>query len=63
VCFLMLTASNDPGALAIAARLDVSGYVTKPVTPDKLRSAIVQGYNRTIYPDVERYNCVLLPQN
>ena len=63
VCFLMLTASNDPNAFALAARLDVSGYVTKPVTPDKLRTAIVRGYNQVIRPDAARYNRVLLPQN
>ena len=61
-CFLLLTAAGDHETVALAGRLDVSGYLIKPVTPQKLRAAIVQGRRRSIKVDVARYRQVELPQ-
>lgn len=61
-CFLLLTASGDHETVATAARLDVSGYLVKPVTPQKLRAAISQGRKRAIKIDFNKYKQVQLPQ-
>jgi CheY-like chemotaxis protein len=61
-CFLLLTASGDHETVATAARLDVSGYLVKPVTPQKLRAAISQGRKRAIRLDFNKYKQVQLPQ-
>lgn len=61
-CFLLLTASGDHETVSLAARLDVSGYLVKPVTPQKLRTAIVQGRKRAIRIDFAKYKQVQLPQ-
>lgn len=61
-CFLLLTASGDHDTVATAARLDVSGYLVKPVTPQKLRTAISQGRKRAIRIDFNKYKQVQLPQ-
>jgi DNA-binding NarL/FixJ family response regulator len=60
-CFLLLTASGDHETVGLAARLDVSGYLIKPVTPQKLRTAIVQGRKRAIKIDIAKYKQVQLP--
>ncbi len=61
-CFLLLTADGDHETVAVAARLDVSGYLIKPVTPQKLRTAIVAGRKRAIRIDFAKYKQVQLPQ-
>ena len=61
-CFILLTASGDPDTVSVAAQLDVSGYLVKPVTPQKLRAAISQGRKRAIKIDFTRYKHVQLPQ-
>lgn len=61
-CFVLLTASGDHDTVAIAARLDVSGYLVKPVTPQKLHAAISQGRKRAIKIDIPKYKQVQLPQ-
>jgi response regulator of citrate/malate metabolism len=61
-CFVLLTASGDHDTVATAARLDVSGYLVKPVTPQKLRAAISQGRKRAIKIDFNKYKQVQLPQ-
>lgn len=61
-CFVLLTASGDHETVAAAARLDVSGYLVKPVTPQKLRAAISQGRKRAIKIDFNKYKQVQLPQ-
>jgi CheY-like chemotaxis protein len=60
-CFILLTASGDHETVALAARLDVSGYLVKPVTPPKLRTSISQGRKRAIRIDINRYKNVQLP--
>jgi CheY-like chemotaxis protein len=62
-CFVLLTASGDHETVAVAARLDVSGYLVKPVTPQKLKSAITAGRKRAIRIDFNRYKQVQLPQS
>jgi CheY-like chemotaxis protein len=61
-CFVLLTASGEHETVAAAAQLDVSGYLVKPVTPQKLRAAISQGRKRAIKIDFARYKQVQLPQ-
>lgn len=61
-CFLLLTATGDHETVGLAGRLDVSGYLIKPVTPQKLRAAISVGRKRAIKIDFARYKQVQLPQ-
>lgn len=61
-CFVLLTASGDHDTVTTAARLDVSGYLVKPVTPLKLCTAISQGRKRAIKIDFNKYKQVQLPQ-
>ena len=61
-CFLLLTASGDHDTVALAGRLDVSGYLIKPVTPQKLLTAVTAGRKRAIKIDFTRYKQVQLPQ-
>jgi CheY-like chemotaxis protein len=60
-CFVLLTASGDHETVGLAARLDVSGYLIKPVTPQKMRTAIAVGRKRAIKIDFARYKAVQLP--
>ena len=45
----------------MAARLDVSGYLVKPVTPDKLKATILKARHRGIKIDFNRYMQVPVP--
>jgi response regulator of citrate/malate metabolism len=58
----MLTASGDHETVEFAGRLDMSGYLIKPVTPQKLGTAISQGGKRAIKIDFARYQQIQLPQ-
>ena len=60
-CFILLTASGDHEVVGTAARLDVSGYLVKPVTPDKLKAAILKARGRAIRIDFNRYMQVQVP--
>lgn len=60
-CFLLVTSASDRDTVAAAGQLDVSGYLVKPATPDKLRAAIVAGRKRAIKIDFARYKQVQLP--
>lgn len=62
-CFVLLTASGEHETVAAAAQLDVSGYLVKPVTPQKLRTAISTARKRPIKIDFARYKQVSLPQS
>jgi CheY-like chemotaxis protein len=59
--FILLTASGDHEVVGLAARLDVSGYLVKPVTPDKLKTTIVKARARAIRIDFNRYMQVQVP--
>lgn len=58
---LLITASAMPGIVQTAAELDVSGYLVKPVTPDKLRNAIIKARSRYFQLDINKYANVVLP--
>jgi DNA-binding NarL/FixJ family response regulator len=60
-CFILLTASGQEDTVAIAARLDVSGYLVKPVTPQKLKTAIEKARARSIRIDFQRYGSIVVP--
>jgi CheY-like chemotaxis protein len=60
-CFILLTASGDHDIVGVAARLDVNGYLVKPVTPDKLRAAITKARSRYFRIDFARYGQVVVP--
>ena len=60
-CFILLTASGDAATVSVAAQLDVSGYVVKPATPDKLRAAIVKARTRAIKINFNKYAQVAVP--
>jgi CheY-like chemotaxis protein len=59
--FVLLTSSGDAAVVAMAAELDVSGYIVKPATPEKLQSAIVKARGRAIKIDRARYGRVTVP--
>lgn len=60
-CFILLTASGEPRVVATAVDLDVSAYLVKPVTPDKLRTTISKARARMIRIDIPRYANVAIP--
>ena len=60
-CFILLTASGEPKVVATAVDLDVSAYLVKPVTPDKLRATIAIARARLIRLDIPRYANVAIP--
>ena len=60
MCIILVTASSDVSTVGVAAQLDVSGYLVKPVTAAKLRSAITAGRSRFFRIDIARYNQVFL---
>lgn len=60
-CFVLLTSFGDAATVAAAAELDVSGYLVKPATPDKLQSAIVKARSRAIKINFNKYAKVVLP--
>lgn len=60
-CFILLTGSGDPEVVQVAADLDVNGYLVKPATPDKLRTAIVKGRSRVFPINMEKYKSVKIP--
>jgi len=61
LCFILLTSSGDPDVVAVAAELDISGYLMKPATPDKLRTAIVKGRARHFPVNMEKYAKANIP--
>ena len=60
-CFILVTSSGDHEIVAMAARLDVSAYLVKPVTPDKLKTTIIKARARAIKIDFNRYTQVQVP--
>tara|TARA_R110000868_G_scaffold21666_5_gene89978 strand:- start:1486 stop:1959 length:474 start_codon:yes stop_codon:yes gene_type:complete len=59
-CFILLTASSDQDTVGNAAALDVSGYLVKPVTKDKVQASIKKARARVIKIDIPRYQRVML---
>jgi two-component system chemotaxis response regulator CheY len=62
-CFIMMSGTADTEIVKTAADLDVSGYLVKPLVPEKLRAAIKRG--RQKYFPVKRaaYAAVSVPQS
>jgi CheY-like chemotaxis protein len=61
-CFVLLTSSGEPRVVAMAAELDVSGYLVKPVTPEKLYAAIAKARARMIRINVVKYATVAVSE-
>lgn len=59
-CFILLTASSEPETVSSAALLDVSGYLVKPVTQEKIQASISKARSRVIKIDVPRYQRVVI---
>ena len=62
-CFIFITASGDSTLIQTAIQLDVSGYVVKPVTRDKLQTAITRGRGKAFAVDVKQYEAVAVPDH
>ncbi len=60
-CFILLTATADTRAIAVAAELDASACLVKPLTPLKLKETILKARERKIDVDREKYARVVLP--
>jgi DNA-binding NarL/FixJ family response regulator len=60
-CFVLLTSSGDAATVAAAAELDVSGYLVKPATAEKLRLCIAKARSRAIKINFAKYAKVVLP--
>lgn len=61
VCFVLVTASAQPGVVQTALELDVSGYIVKPVTAEKLKATIVKARSRYFILNLNKYADVILP--
>jgi DNA-binding NarL/FixJ family response regulator len=61
-CFVLLTSASDADTVVMAAELDVSGYLIKPATPDKLRTAITKARSRSIRINFQKYGQVVVPR-
>lgn len=62
-CFILLTSLGQSEVVRMAQQLDVSGYVIKPVTVEKLVDAIAKGRARAFPLDINRYKAVVVPEN
>ena len=60
-CFVLLTASGDAATVTMAMELDVHGYIVKPATPEKLRTAISKARARSIRINFQKYSQVVVP--
>ena len=60
-CFILLTSATEPEIVKIAKQLDVSGYLLKPVTVEKLEAAITKARARVFPLDFRKYGAVLVP--
>ncbi|MBL8629327.1 MAG: response regulator [Rhodospirillaceae bacterium] len=59
--FVLLTMSGDEATVMIAKQLDVSSYLVKPVTPAKLKEAILKARSRSFPLNIEQYKQVFIP--
>jgi YesN/AraC family two-component response regulator len=62
-CFIMMSGSTDTDLVKTAAELDVSGYLLKPLAPEKLRSAITRGRSKYFPIKRDAYAAVAVPQS
>ncbi len=61
-CFILLTATASQGVLDLASRLDVSAFLTKPATPDTIRTALAQAKAKSIVSDAGMYTEIAVPE-
>lgn len=62
-CFIILSAIAHPLAVRTAAQLDVSFYLTKPVTPDGLKSGIAKARAKAFPLDFAKYARTPVPES
>lgn len=62
-CFILLTSLGQPEVVKMAQQLDVSGYIVKPVTVEKLVDAIAKGRERYFPLDINKYRAVVVPES
>jgi YesN/AraC family two-component response regulator len=62
-CFIMLTGNAESDAVKAAIKLDVHGYILKPISTEKLVSTIELAFERPIaLQDAAHYRAVKLPE-
>ena len=61
-CFILMASVGEPGIVATSVRLDVSGFLIKPLTPELLVSAVSKARKRAIKIDLARYKEVAIPE-
>jgi len=60
-CFLFVANDGDPKLVSICARLDVSGFLIKPIARERLVTAITKGRTRAIRINYAAYQSVEIP--
>jgi two-component system chemotaxis response regulator CheY len=60
-CFIMMSGSADTTVVKTAADLDVSGYLVKPLAPEKVRAAIKRGRQKYFAVKRAAYAAVSVP--
>ena len=60
-CFILMTRTTSPDVVQAAKALDVSGYLIKPITGQKLRDAITKARARNFKVRVDDYLSVIVP--
>jgi two-component system chemotaxis response regulator CheY len=62
-CFIMMSDTAESDVVQTAADLDVSGYLVKPVVPERLRTAITRARQRYFPLKRDAYAAVPVPQS
>lgn len=62
-CFILLTSLGQTEVVRMAQQLDVSGYVVKPLTVEKLVDAIAKGRARAFPLDINKYKAIVVPED
>ncbi|MCB2107917.1 MAG: response regulator [Rhodobacteraceae bacterium] len=60
-CFILLTSSSDTETVKVAAKLDVNAYLIKPVTPEKLSTAIAKARSKYFPVNFDKYANIAVP--
>ncbi len=58
ICFIFMTSATESPLVVTAAHLDANGYLSKPISADKLRMAILRGQSRPCLVDIAKYRDV-----
>ena len=61
ICFVMITSDSQVETIQLASRLDVNGYLLKPVTSAKLKDSIAKARKKYFPVDFARYELVTVP--